>query len=133
MPNKTIKKYRPKKTSTFKPPELNGNQVAADRLWKDLAEQLTVLLGRRASDPEAPVFVSASGRPLTRFGIYKRVRDLRADVETTGSAGDSRRVSPHVWRHYVLGPTMSIDESESGEFLREFGFARYEVWLEYAT
>jgi len=68
-------------------------------LWKDLAEQLTVLLGRSAADPEAPVFVSASGRPLTRFGIHKRVRQLTADVETTGSAADSRRVSPHVWRH----------------------------------
>jgi site-specific recombinase XerD len=37
-------------------------------------------------------------RPLTRFGIYKRVRRLTVDVETTG-AGDHRRVSPHVWRH----------------------------------
>ena len=45
------------------------------------------------------MFVSASGQPLTRFGIYKRVRFLTAGVETTGSAGDSRRVSPHVWRH----------------------------------
>ena len=45
------------------------------------------------------VFVSDSGRPLTRLGIYKRVRHLTAGVGTTGSAGDSRRVSPHVWRH----------------------------------
>lgn len=67
-------------------------------LWQDTAEQLALLLGRRASDPGA-VFVSASGRPLTRFGIYKRVRHLTADVQTTGSAADSRRVSPHVWRH----------------------------------
>jgi site-specific recombinase XerD len=68
-------------------------------LWKDTAAQLTVFLGRRVSDPDAAVFVSSSGLPLTRFGIYKRVRHLTADVETTGSAGDSRRVSPHVWRH----------------------------------
>ena len=68
-------------------------------LWKDTAAQRTVFLGRRASDPDAAVFVSSSGLPLTRFGIYKRVRHLTADVETTGSAGDSRRVSPHVWRH----------------------------------
>ena len=68
-------------------------------LWEETAEQLALLLGRRASDPDGAVFVSASGRPLTRFGIYKRVRHLTAGVETTGSAGDSRRVSPHVWRH----------------------------------
>jgi site-specific recombinase XerD len=78
-------------------------------LWKDTAAQLTVLLGRRASDPDAAVFVSASGRPLTRFGFYKRVRRLTADVETTGSAGDSRRVSPHVWRH-----TAAVHLLESG-------------------
>lgn len=78
-------------------------------LWDDTAEQLTALLGRRASDPEAPVFVSGSGRPLTRFGIYKRVRHLTADVETTGSAGDSRRVCPHVWRH-----TAAVHLLESG-------------------
>ena len=68
-------------------------------LWQDTAEQMAALIGRRASDPDAAVFVSASGRPLTRFGIYKRVRFLTVGVETTGSAGDSRRVSPHVWRH----------------------------------
>ena len=78
-------------------------------LWDDTAAQLTALLGRRASDPEAPVFVSDSGRPLTRFGIYKRVRRLTADVETTGAAGDSRRVSPHVWRH-----TAAVHLLESG-------------------
>jgi integrase/recombinase XerD len=37
------------------------------------------------------------------------VRHLTADVETTGSAGDSRRVSPHVWRH-----TAAVHLLESG-------------------
>jgi site-specific recombinase XerD len=68
-------------------------------LWQETAEQLTLLLGRRVSDPDGAVFVSASGRPLTRFGIYKRVRRLTASIETTGCAGVPRRVSPHVWRH----------------------------------
>jgi integrase/recombinase XerD len=90
-------------------------------LWEDTAEQLTVLLGRRASDPQAPVFASDSGRPLTRFGIYKRVRHLTADVETTGSAGDSRRVSPHVWRH-----TAAVHLFESGTDLNSI-----RGWLSY--
>lgn len=67
-------------------------------LWQDTAEQLKRLLGQRAADPKAPVFISASGRPLTRFGIYKRVRHLTADVHTAG-AGEASHVSPHVWRH----------------------------------
>jgi len=68
-------------------------------LWPDTAVQLTALLAGRTRDPDAAVFVSASERPLTRFGIYKRVRHLTASVQTTGSAGHSRRVSPHIWRH----------------------------------
>ena len=67
-------------------------------LWQDTAEQLKQLLGQRAADPKAPVFISASGRPLTRFGIYKRVRHLTADVHTAG-AGEASHVSAHVWRH----------------------------------
>jgi site-specific recombinase XerD len=68
-------------------------------LWQDTAKQLAALIAQRASYPDAAVFVSASGNPLTRFGIYKRVRWLTAGVETTGSAGNSRHVSPHTWRH----------------------------------
>jgi len=75
-----------------------GGKWRACPLWQETAEQLALLVGRRASDPDEAVFSSGSGRPLTRFGIYKRVRHLTANVETTGGA-DSRRVSPHVWRH----------------------------------
>ena len=75
-----------------------GGKWRACPLWQETAEQLVLLIGRRASDSEAAVFISGSGRPLTRFGIYKRVRHLTAGVETTG-AGDPRHVSPHVWRH----------------------------------
>jgi integrase/recombinase XerD len=68
-------------------------------LWQETAKQLALLLGQRASDPKGAVFISALGHPLTRFGIYKRVRHLTVSVETTGCAADPRRVSPHVWRH----------------------------------
>ena len=68
-------------------------------LWQETAKHLATLIHQRASERQDAVFVSASGQPMTRFGIYKRVRHLTAGVETTGSAADSRRVSPHVWRH----------------------------------
>jgi integrase/recombinase XerD len=64
-----------------------GGKWRACPLWKETAEQLAVLVRRRASVPEGAVFLSGSGRPLTRFGIYKRVRHLTADVETTGGGG----------------------------------------------
>jgi integrase/recombinase XerD len=75
-----------------------GGKWRACPLWRETAEQLALLVDRRLSEPDGAVFISGSGRPLTRFGIYKRVRRLTVDVETTG-AGDQRRVSPHVWRH----------------------------------
>lgn len=68
-------------------------------LWAETAAQLAALTQPRASSPQASVFVSGSGRPMTRFGLYKRVRHLTTGIETTGSASDARRVSPHVWRH----------------------------------
>jgi site-specific recombinase XerD len=68
-------------------------------LWQETAEQLALLIGRRASDPDGAVFISSSAHPLTRFGIYKRVRHLTAGIETIGGGGDPRRISPHVWRH----------------------------------
>lgn len=76
-----------------------GNKWRQCPLWQETAEQLTELLRSRKVGPEDAVFVSASGRPLTRFGLYKRVRRLTAEVVTSGCAGDARRVSPHIWRH----------------------------------
>ncbi len=75
-----------------------GNKWRQCPLWQETADQLKALLGPRAADPQGPVFLSASGRPLTRFGIYKRVRHLTANVQTAGVGGPSH-VSPHVWRH----------------------------------
>jgi site-specific recombinase XerD len=69
-------------------------------LWQETAEQLARLIqGGSTSDPRAAVFRSANGQALTRFGLYKRVRQLTAGTQPCGSAGDARRVSPHVWRH----------------------------------
>lgn len=67
-------------------------------LWQETAEALKALLGERAADPDSPVFLSATGRALTRFGIYKRVRHLTAAVTSQGT-GEAAPVSPHVWRH----------------------------------
>ncbi len=60
------------------------------------------------TDPGAPVFSSATGRPLTRFGIYKRVRQHAAHLESTVAArSPARRITPHVFRHYLPFLTMS--------------------------
>ena len=68
-------------------------------LWPETADLLKRAVGKRIGDASAPVFASQSGRPLTRFGIYKAVcRHARA---RSGSRSDGTRgaISPHVFRH----------------------------------
>ena len=46
------------------------------------------------------MFTSTTGHPLTRFGIFKRVRHyaMRLESETT-KALPRRRITPHAFRH----------------------------------
>jgi site-specific recombinase XerD len=73
-------------------------------LWRKTAGLLDELLQSHGQPPApgTPVF-SARGQPLTRFGIYKIIRRhaARLDDPRTG-----RRVSPHIFRHYVEGRVM---------------------------
>ena len=69
-------------------------------LWDETARLLGKILDERSgTDPRAPVFTSSMGRPLTRFGIYKRVRLHAARIETSTATRQSRRITPHVFRH----------------------------------
>jgi integrase/recombinase XerD len=69
-------------------------------LWEQTARALHQLLEEQgAHDPQAPVFSSARGEPLTRFGIYKRVRKHAALIEQESTAPGVRRITPHVFRH----------------------------------
>jgi len=75
-----------------------GDKWRTCPLWRQTVELLTELLD--ASNvpkvPEAPVFRSATGDALTRFGIYKIVR-RHAEHLDDGRTG--RRASPHIFRH----------------------------------
>jgi len=70
-------------------------------LWKETARQLALLLEQQGATkaPDHPVFVSRSGSPLTRFGIYKIVRRHTADLRMGQASGPRQWVSPHVFRH----------------------------------
>lgn len=65
-------------------------------LWDETARLLRRLVGESPA-PQAPVFYSSPGKPLTRFGIYKLVRRHTARLQDERSAG--RRIGPHVFRH----------------------------------
>lgn len=73
-------------------------------LWRRTADILQRLIERApiVSKPEAPVFSSRQGQPLTRFGIYKIVRQCAATLNVMAADGRVRRgVSPHVIRHKI--------------------------------
>jgi integrase len=51
-----------------------GDKWRSCPLWEETVAQLRSLIdSRKPSDPSSPVFASRSGRPLTRFAIYKIV------------------------------------------------------------
>jgi integrase/recombinase XerD len=75
-----------------------GDKWRTCPLWCQTAALLTELLGAadRRSGPESPVFRSAAGNALTRFGIYKIVRRHTAHLDDDRRG---RRASPHIFRH----------------------------------
>lgn len=75
-----------------------GDKWRTCPLWKKTVELLNRIL-EGVGNPDAPVFLSRSGRPLTRYGIYKIVRRRAHRLESEGSWDRRRRVTPHVFRH----------------------------------
>lgn len=78
-----------------------GDKWRVCPLWSDTARQLQLLLEQDRSPltEERPVFVSQSGRPLTRFGIYKIVRRHACRLEEKGKRIGYKHISPHTFRH----------------------------------
>jgi site-specific recombinase XerD len=67
-------------------------------LWRQTAALLAELRDSSGTPvvADTPVFRSATGQPLTRFGIYKIVRRHAGCLDDTRAG---RRVSPHLFRH----------------------------------
>ena len=75
-----------------------GDKWRTCPLWRQTAQMLADLLDTSNEPPtaQAPVFRSATGQALTRFGIYKIVRRHAGNLDDPGT---NRRVSPHIFRH----------------------------------
>ncbi len=108
-----------------------GDKWRTCPLWDATAALLSTLLQGRngAASPEAPVFASRGGRPLTRFGIYRLVRRHARTIEKRGR--HVQRITPHVLRH-----TTAVHLLESGVELNVIrawlGHARLETTNRYA-
>jgi integrase/recombinase XerD len=75
-----------------------GDKWRTCPLWPETAQQLAALVAAHPGGPDAPVFAAATGRALTRFGIYKLVRRHAGHLDGTKHTAQ-RRISPHVLRH----------------------------------
>jgi integrase/recombinase XerD len=73
-----------------------GDKWRTCPLWSQTAQLLTELLRPPNARTDQPLFRSATGQPLTRFGIYKIVRRHTKQLDERRA---ERRVSPHTFRH----------------------------------
>jgi site-specific recombinase XerD len=77
--------------------EGKGNKVRLCPLWPQTAEIVKQLItGHVDSDY---LFRNARGAPLTRFGIYRLVRDVGMRALSGSPKLRSKRISPHIIRH----------------------------------
>lgn len=74
-------------------------------LWQQTAVSLRQLI--KDGTPNRHVFLSKRGEALTRFGIYKIVRRLTANI--CSESHSTKRISPHTFRH-----TCAVHLLESG-------------------
>jgi site-specific recombinase XerD len=74
-----------------------GDKWRTCPLWAQTAAMLTELINDTdRSTADRAVFVSTTGQPLTRFGIYKIVRRHAGHLD---QPRHNRTVSPHTFRH----------------------------------
>ena len=73
-----------------------GGKWRSCPLWEQTVQALERMIAERgANRSEDYVFTAMSGEPMTRFGIYKRVRRLVADADAQESPQTStRRITP---------------------------------------
>jgi integrase/recombinase XerD len=78
-----------------------GDKWRVCPLWEQTATLLKQLIGDAPSSasPTRPVFASQSGRPLTRYGIYKIVRRHTGHLRASQAGPERHHISPHVFRH----------------------------------
>ena len=70
-------------------------------LWRETADRLRKMLDEQDTgwSSESVVFVSRTGTPLTRYGIYKIVRRRTRDLPISKTFTYHHQISPHVFRH----------------------------------
>ena len=85
----------------------------------------------RRADPSQLLFMSSTGHPFTRFGLYKLVMRHAAEIHPSANITRSHRVTPHVFRH-----TAAVQLLEAGVDINVIrgwlGHVNFEITQHYA-
>ena len=81
-----------------------GNKQRTCPLWATTVEQLYRMAAQRA--PEQRVFLNRNGQSFTRFGIHTLVERYALKAAAQAPSLSTKRVSPHVIRHYPASRIM---------------------------
>jgi len=78
-----------------------GAKTRTIPLWSQTGEAIDhyLALRRQAGIASEHLFTDAAGRPLTRFGIGRRVAQLAQKAAETCPSLNGRAVTPHIFRH----------------------------------
>ena len=76
-----------------------GDKWRSCPIWPETAALLRQLETVLRKDPSQPLFMSRTGRPLTRFGLYKLVMRHTVGIHPSSDTTRKHRVTPHVFRH----------------------------------
>jgi site-specific recombinase XerD len=85
-----------------------GRKERVCPLWQETADALRAYLHQRAdgTQPDAPLFLNAHGKRITRFGVGTILKRNIAVAATSLASLAAKPVSPHTLRHYVDGRVM---------------------------
>ena len=76
-----------------------GDKWRSCPIWPETAALLRQLETVHRKDPSQPLFMSRTGGPLTRFGLYKLVMRHTVGIHPSSDTTRKHRVTPHVFRH----------------------------------
>ena len=99
-----------------------GRKERSTPLRKDSVHALRTWLAERAGEDDEPLFVSNRGERLSRDAVERIVRKYVNVASDNCRTLKTKRVSPHVLRHYIECMTMSGNQATGTILIREYSF-----------
>jgi site-specific recombinase XerD len=84
-----------------------GQKERISPIWPETAELLTSLIERNNVRPDERLFINRYGTPLSASGFRFRLRQYVRSATVKQPTLSHKRITPHVFRHYLSFLTMS--------------------------